>query len=424
MKKRCVSSCAIALALTTLLSIPAMAAGQTFSDVPTTHWAYKYIEAVADAGIVTGAGNNQYNPSGTVSTAEFGTMITRAFRESSLKNELYSYNSRNNGWNMYEKYSDSDKWWAPYMECMDTGGLLEGTTVDETGGTYRNKWTVETVEAGISRYDMAMVIYNLMNALYTDFEVPSSSEMNAAKSDISDWSSIPAKYQDAVAACYAEGYLSGVDSTGRFDGTSTMDRAQAAAVMYRLTTSAGTRSGNVSGTQPTNSNEQNNNEASIQDGTGSTSITVTYDYDTYVENWITTHNIVDKLTNGKEITDENIRELVYSLQTKYPEGMLWGDANGEDCSTFVTEMRDNVFGADADQMWSVTDFDNFRAGDILYMDEKENDNAQHYAFIIEKTDDGVRVVEGNYNGRVHWGRWISREYLENCYRVYTRSYYY
>ena len=218
--------------------VSAHAASPTFTDVPASHWAYSFIEQAAADGIVAGIGNDKFNPSGTVSTAEFGTMVARSFRESTVETNLESYNNRNEAWYVSSPlrlYTNDDKWWAPYMEALNTADVLGGLTVTEKGGTYRNKWDVSVMESGMSRYDMAQLIYNLMNASQDPLPKPSDSEITAAKSDISDWSSIPAKYQDAVAACYAGGYLSGVDSTGRFSGTTTMDRAQAATVMCRLT---------------------------------------------------------------------------------------------------------------------------------------------------------------------------------------------
>lgn len=54
------------------------------TDVPTTHWAYPYVEKAAAEGVVTGVGNNRYNPSGTVTCAEFCTMLVWAFRPENL----------------------------------------------------------------------------------------------------------------------------------------------------------------------------------------------------------------------------------------------------------------------------------------------------------------------------------------------------
>ena len=94
---------------------------------------------------------------------------------------------------------------------------------------------------------------NVIEKADAGIQTPDTAATEKAKSDISDWSSIPAEYQDAVAVCYAAGYLSGVDATGRFNGNSTMSRAEAATVMCRLTDAqAGeTTPGGTTGTETT-----------------------------------------------------------------------------------------------------------------------------------------------------------------------------
>ena len=39
----------------------------SFADLPSSHWAYKYVMEAAEKGWVSGTGNGQYNPTGTVS---------------------------------------------------------------------------------------------------------------------------------------------------------------------------------------------------------------------------------------------------------------------------------------------------------------------------------------------------------------------
>ena len=60
-------------------SAPAVAAGPTFPDVPESHWAYSYVERAAENGWVNGTGNGQFAPGGTLTFAEFYTMIVPVF---------------------------------------------------------------------------------------------------------------------------------------------------------------------------------------------------------------------------------------------------------------------------------------------------------------------------------------------------------
>lgn len=49
----------------------------TFTDVPTGHWAYQYVEALKKSGVTTGATATTFNPNGTVSRAEMAVFLAR-----------------------------------------------------------------------------------------------------------------------------------------------------------------------------------------------------------------------------------------------------------------------------------------------------------------------------------------------------------
>lgn len=50
-----------------------------FTDVATTYWAFPYISTLADKSIVQGKGENQYDPSGTITIGEVLAIIDRSF---------------------------------------------------------------------------------------------------------------------------------------------------------------------------------------------------------------------------------------------------------------------------------------------------------------------------------------------------------
>ena len=71
---------AVALVLALALGIaPAYAAAPTFSDVPSSHWAYSYIQEAAADGAVNGVGSNRFNPDGILTVAEWSCILARAF---------------------------------------------------------------------------------------------------------------------------------------------------------------------------------------------------------------------------------------------------------------------------------------------------------------------------------------------------------
>ena len=207
MKKHRILSAALAAALSLSLLTPAtLAAEVSFEDVPDNHWAYEDIAAMSEQGVVKGVGDNRFEPGTSVAITQFATMLERSFYADDLDNA-----------------PAGDYWWTGAMDVALAKGLLSDTTIN---GLFASVWDKDGVEAPLTRYDMAQVMYNLLKA--QGFEFPTETP------SIPDAASIPENYRDAVNAMYALGLLKGTDSTGNFNGTMTMDRAQACAVMRRL----------------------------------------------------------------------------------------------------------------------------------------------------------------------------------------------
>lgn len=194
MKK--VVSLLLVLTLALGLTVPTMAAGQTFDDVPESYWGYKDIEAVAEAGYMNGIGGGQFAPEMKVSVAQFLTLLGRlVFPE--------------------VKVGENDSWYGPYVAKAQETGLLEGSQVNTTD-----------VFDEIPRYDMAVVLWAAAKKL-------GISETQAQASEVTDYPDIPTRYAEAVLTVYGMGLIKG-DNAGRFNGASTMSRAEIATVIMRL----------------------------------------------------------------------------------------------------------------------------------------------------------------------------------------------
>ena len=185
-----------------------------FTDVPTSFWAHAYVSKAAELGWVSGVGDGQYSPNSTLSNSQFLTMLTRVF----YNEDLESWDGDSNG-----------AWWMPYCEVARDNGLVSGTAIGQSRET-AGIWTDQEASAGISRYDMAQMMYNLLSA---QGKLGSITGTDTAQSRIADWNSIPTKYQTAVATCYAAGLLAGNDS-GAFVGGNTLTRAEGATVLCSL----------------------------------------------------------------------------------------------------------------------------------------------------------------------------------------------
>lgn len=122
------------------------------------------------------------------------------------------------------------------------------------------------------------------------------------------------------------------------------------------------------------------------------------------------------LANGEEITEENVRAILYGMKSEYPEGMRWTNENNYfskpynvntgGCTAFAFLCSDRVFGELPSEAHG--DFTRVKAGDILNVE-----HGMHWVVVLEKRGDSVVVTEGNYNSSIHWGRQISRTTLEN-----------
>ena len=215
MKKRMIS---LILSLTLLLSLsaPALAAAPAakphFTDVPTSHWAYTQIERAYSDGVIAGTAGNAANytgvfsPSGTLTEAQFVTIMTRAFFNDELEAAKKAVGS-------------NAKWYAAAQKVAEDMHLLT--------------FVQGKMDAPITRYDMAAIMTNIMDAKEFSGR-PGLAETEATFDKIADFKSIPNSYQISVASVFAMGLIAGTDSKGTFSGASYMNRAQAAVVYGRM----------------------------------------------------------------------------------------------------------------------------------------------------------------------------------------------
>lgn len=206
------SACALSLALSVSMILPAGAAGATFSDVPQGHWAYDSVERMVQEGVMEGVGGGRFAPDEQLSTAEFSVMLTQAFCPEKISGV------------------EGRDWWERYVNAAREAGYLTDTTAgwSYTDGT----WDADVVEAPMNRYDMAQAMWNTVVA--EGLTTPTGEQREAAQRAIGDFAAIPEDYESAVVAMYALGCLAGVNENGDFGGQGNMTRAHASVVMDRM----------------------------------------------------------------------------------------------------------------------------------------------------------------------------------------------
>lgn len=90
-----------------------------FSDLPQTHWAYKYISELSDRGVINGYEDGSYKPSGTITRAEFLKLIVCEYYNNVYGfQEILDY-SPNLGGKWYDLYVELSKDSIPYSYSGD-----------------------------------------------------------------------------------------------------------------------------------------------------------------------------------------------------------------------------------------------------------------------------------------------------------------
>ena len=379
MKKQ-ITAFALALVLCAGLAVPVSAAG--FSDVPASHWAYEQINRAVADGVVGGYQDGTFRPAAPVSYAAFSLMLARAF----YSGELAAY---------------------------PNGGTEAGEAIMNRHNILRDTSRMSRSSGSdLPREDMAQCMYNLL--VGTGAAIPSDTEYLKSMSSISDFYSINPNCRRAVMVCYTLGLLGGLGD-GNFGPQKSMNRAQAAVVIGRLRDYV-QRNGVVEipgGPEP-KAQLQAEDTPTVTDGplfkmvdgeTAQQMMNRINASTSYREGY---------LTNGKPITEENIKELLAKFEETMPTGTPWDEsytyksrAFGDvyACSAFGAAISDALFGKDA-PMTKHQNFDQLKVGDVVWM--KNTANGYYHAFIITSLtnpyygSDYYSACDGNSGGEVSW----------------------
>ena len=378
-------SLVLALILCTSLAVPALAAD--FSDVPPSHNFYPAVADCSSKGIVGGYPDGTFRPSATVTRSNFCVMLSRAFYPSDITR--YTNDFTTSFGSFYPNYL-----------ALANNGIWNNVSFDEEY-IYTSDFAA-SMNLGISRYDMAQLMTNIMNA--RGFAA-GEAEKNAAASKITDYSSIPGQYRDAVANVYALGVIGGY-SDGSFNGGGIMNRGQAAAVIYRMTQAVPVE---VPAPETPAVPAPETPEAPAPE-TPSTSAAGT-------------------LTNGKPITVENVTELMNELRAQYPNKTDAGRYSGPaairqittkysvdtgglvstsiGCGGWAARVFNYIFGQDV--TFRRVSYDEARIGDLLIKVDSQGYLAHVAIVSARKTVNGIPnmlcTTDANYGGGTNVMTW-------------------
>ena len=190
---------ALALVIATMVGIFAARAQADFTDVPTSHWAYSYIDKMAKGGLIKGYGNNKFGPNDTFTVAQMATIICNAKGvEPEGKNGYWAYGTLD-----YCKNK---------LKCLPDLGEL-------TAKNYDVPCTRE------------VAFWMLMNGLGPKDGAKKDTSITSAS--IPDYSKIDKAYQSAVLEAYQYGLSNGTDDAMTFEPKLQLKRSEAAAMFVR-----------------------------------------------------------------------------------------------------------------------------------------------------------------------------------------------
>ena len=126
----------------------------------------------------------------------------------------------------------------------------------------------------------------------------------------------------------------------------------------------------------------------------------------------------------KKPTKNKVYKALMKLKSKYREGKTWGNEkfyywraanmNCYACIALAGKISDKLFGKSA-PLKVHRSFKKIKIGDHIRL------GGPHSVIVLTKNKNSITVVEGNYNGRIHWGRTITRSELAAAgFAVWTR----
>lgn len=391
-----VVSIVVALALVCGVVMSAFAANDyvnpTFTDVPKSHWGYTFVEKAVEKGWVTGMGDGTFAPDKNVTYSQFCVMLVKAF-----------YNDE------YESYNGpKGAWYVPFTTIASQKGLLAGTNVvgHETDEDYVGQF--------MNRYEMALMAANTLKKI--NAKLPSASEQADQMDKTPDYWDIPKQYRNAVLLAKACGVLSGMDSAGTFGGTGNLNRAQACVVLIKLDEMKDTGDGSGSGNGSGNENPGGNDTP-----TEITRSPFAFQGSENVQQMMNRLNaeapkyVEGYLTNGKPITEENIKAMLAEAEKGMPDGTIWnedskynyttkffGKSWAGGCNSFAATLSDYIFGKNA-PITKHQNFNSIKVGDVVYLKNSET-GYSHVVFVTDlqpTTSDSYTYADGN-NPEILW----------------------
>ena len=170
-----------------------------FWDVTPSFWGAPYIEKVSQAGLMTGTGRNTFDPDGQLTLAQVMVLA-------------YQIHSQEHGGALPQT---AGLWYVPYYQyCVDNGLLPEG------------KFELDQLDNVATRFQMLEILDQAIPAsrMVPERDVPDGTIPDLNEQDL---------YGALVYKWYRAGLVTG-DTTGSFNGSSGITRAETAVILCQI----------------------------------------------------------------------------------------------------------------------------------------------------------------------------------------------
>lgn len=189
MKKR-ILSVILTLTLCMGLSVPAFAA-RTFTDVPSTYWAYDAIQYVVDEGLFSGTSGSTFTPGGTMTRAMLWVVLARM--------------------DGVDTSAASGAWYQAGLDWAVEAGISDGTNAN----------------GSITRAQFAAMLYR-----YAEYAGVDTAADTSTLDKFTDAGSIPSYAVEPLAWAVTNGIVSGTSATA-ISPSGSATRAQVATMLMR-----------------------------------------------------------------------------------------------------------------------------------------------------------------------------------------------
>jgi hypothetical protein len=185
---------------------PVTQPGRTFSDI-SGHEAQAAIEALAAREIVDGKGEGRFDPEGSLTRAEFATLVTAALGLTPRSTEQF-------------RDVTEGAWYAGFVGCAYAYGIVSGTGTD----TF-------TPNGTITRQEAAVMVTAAARLCGLDTQMGESA-IRDTLSQFSDYTQSPQWARPALAFCYEAGILD--DDALEILPTQPVKRGEMALMLFRM----------------------------------------------------------------------------------------------------------------------------------------------------------------------------------------------